>query len=609
VSSPQTNSIRDRSRDLFARWRRHPQRRLHVSVAIIAGVVSLILVAAVVNGVGRSEVARFPKTPTGISVTTHVNAIDVHWKHWRGATGYKVSVATDEGFSHVVKTKYVSKKKRVVRMGHLEQGSGYYYRVVAQNTVAFVNGRTSIGFVRTAFAAVTAPVNVVVSPISATRALVTWDKASYASTYTVSVRNAAGKTSTFKAGTDTSYRLTNLPAASDAGSSYVVSVTATNGGGSTATSGEVTSYALPSKVQGTTVIGTSSGGFTVRWNDAINAAQYVIDVSSTKDFAAGTTTSHTVDAVSNHFTVNGLAADTAYYARVHAIDQTASGPVSAAVTATTDTAGTPLTVGNYNVFGASYDLDVTSWAARRQAVADMIDSGDYDLLGLQEGDPHHRASLGGQSQVQQIEEDAATAGLTMSEEQYGTNQILFNANVLTAGAHGHVSFVATDTSNPRSYIWQYFTVKATNQKILFVSTHLASDTGGVHGSIRVEEAKQLAADVAVLAKGGVPTMIVGDLNGDYSSTGDGPINTLEDAGWVDGHTSAATDPDPTVNSWHGFYLPRPETSNDFDHVLTTPDIAQNDFSVLTNASDGTDVYAARGSDHFPTRLTITLPPQ
>jgi phosphodiesterase/alkaline phosphatase D-like protein len=390
-----------------------------------------------VNGGGTSAnsnvitVSTLPASPN-IPVATTATAITTsgftaNWNTVTGATGYRLDVATDVGFTSILggyNNLDVGNSTAYPVTG-LNQGTTYYYQVRAVSG-AGTSASSNVITVSTLPAPPNAPTATAASAITTTGFTANWNGVAGATGYRLDVATD-GAFGSIVAGyndltlTDTtSCQVAGL----NPGTTYYYRVRAVNGGGTSTNSNVITVTTLPASPNtptATTATAITASGFTANWNSVAGATGYRLDVATDIGFGSIVGGYNNLDAGNAvSYVVTGLNPGTTYYYRVRAVSgggTSASSNVMtvstlpAAPNAPTATIASSLTTSGFTanwspVSGVTgYRLDVALEAGFVNFVSpyndyDVGNSTGYSVTGLQEGTTYYyrvRAVGGGGS--------------------------------------------------------------------------------------------------------------------------------------------------------------------------------------------------------------------
>ncbi len=280
-----------------------------------------------------------PAAPANVIASGGTNQVTLSWGAVSTASSYNVYYATSSGVTKANGTKITGTTSPAVQTG-LIAGTTYYYIVTAVNSTG--EGAASIQVAATTLAAVPSP-TAPAAPTGVTaaggtnQATISWTAVPGAASYNLYWSTAAGVTKasgTKIASVSTPYVKTGLAA----GTTYYFIVTAANGvGESTAsTQATATTNAAPPAVPAAPTGVTATGGankVTLSWQAVSGATSYNIYWATT----SGVTTSGTkITAATTPYAQTGLAASTAYYYIVTAVNAAGQSVASAQITATTN---------------------------------------------------------------------------------------------------------------------------------------------------------------------------------------------------------------------------------------------------------------------------------
>ena len=257
-----------------------------------------------------------------------------------------------------------------------------------------------------------------------------------------------------------------------------------------------------------------------------------------------------------------------------------------------------LTVMSYNI-----RLDVASdsanaWPYRREFLVSQVLFHAPDILGTQEVLP---------SQLEYLDRHLtpyAYLGEGREGDGQGEYSALFYNRHKYAVAHSgtlwlsptpdEVASVGWDAALPRVCTYGQFRDRATDRMFWVFNTHF--DHRGERA--RVESARLITHMIDSLNRGGLPVVLLGDLNLTPESD---PIAVLTDS-LQDAYTVASTRLGP-AGTFTGFDYSMPAERR-IDYIMVSPGVEVSRFATLTDAVDG-----RYPSDHFPVLATLHLRPR
>jgi titin len=308
-------------------------------------------------------------TPTGFKAA---------WGTVSGATGYRLDVATDAGFSGLLAT-YSDKNVLNVTsyaVSGLTAGTVYYYRVRAYNATATSVSSNSVSLT-------TVPPTPLATPASAvtqTGFTANWNPALSASGYRLDVAANSSFTTPVAGFTDlnvsnvTSYPVSGLAV----GTVYYYRVRATNISGSTVNSNTVSQFTLATPVA-TAATAVTQTGFTATWGVANGAAGYLLDVAGDAAFTTILSGYNALD-VGNVTSapVSGLSPGSIYYYRVRSYTAAAVSSNSGSIIQTT--LATPVATAATTIIQTGFKA---TWGAVSGATGYRLDvAGDAGFTGI-----------------------------------------------------------------------------------------------------------------------------------------------------------------------------------------------------------------------------------
>ena len=251
-----------------------------------------------------------------------------------------------------------------------------------------------------------------------------------------------------------------------------------------------------------------------------------------------------------------------------------------------------LTVMSYNIRQGTADDGTNSWQFRCPASVLMIEDRKPDVVGIQE------AVL---PQLLFMEDncrgyDYVGVGRDDGKKKGEHVAILYNKKTVSLVKWGTFWLSETpdkpskgwDAAFPRSSTWAVMKSKASGKKFLFIATH-RDHMGEV---ARKESASLMMSKIMELNPDGLPVVLVGDFNVEYTHPALSPVtDSMKNARKI----AAITDSSATYHGWG-------KASEVIDHIFYTG------FRSCTRFETVTGPYAGRKfiSDHYPVEAVLVF---
>ena len=428
------------------------------------------------NGTGASgnsniiATATIPINPVTTAATVITGTgFTANWNSSYGATGYKLDVSTDLGFTTFVdgfQNLNLGAVNSYVITG-LTTGTNYYYRLRAYNI-----GGTSINSgIITVMIAPENPTALAATNISTTTFSANWNPVPRAVGYKLDVATDINFTS-FTAGLqnlDVSNVTTYAVQGLSAGTTYYYRVRSYNNSGTSQSSGTITVLTAPANPVAAIATLFTSSGFNANWNAVAGAAGYKLDVATDADFTTFATGLQNLDVNNvNTYTITGLTGGVTYYYRLRAYNTSGISGNSNTITVATlpvspvATTATSISVSGFNANwtpsagAAGYRLDVSTNISFSSYVAglqdlDVSNVTTYTLTGLSGGTTYYYRLRGYNSSGAGSNSNVITT-ITVPSEPTAAPATLPTTTSITAnwsssqGAAGYRIDVASDNT-------------------------------------------------------------------------------------------------------------------------------------------------------------------
>ena len=284
-------------------------------------------------------VPALPAVPTGVIATGGTNQVTLSWTAVPGATSYNIYYGTASGVTTTNGTKIANATSPAVQTG-LAAGTTYYYIVTAVNSAG--ESAPSVQVAATTLTPAPAPTvpaapTGVMATGGANQVTVSWSPVTGATSYTIYWSTTSGVTTatgTKIAGATSPYVQTGRAA----GTTYYYIVTAVNSVGESAASAQASAttnpppVVIPAAPTGVTATG-GTNQVTLSWTAVSGATSYNIYYSTTSGVTTATGTK--IAGATSPYVQTGLAAGTAYYYIVTAVNSAGESAASAQASATT----------------------------------------------------------------------------------------------------------------------------------------------------------------------------------------------------------------------------------------------------------------------------------
>ncbi len=298
-----------------------------------------------------------PSAPTNLTATAKsLSQIALSWSSVNGATSYSIYRATSSGgtyslLSTVTSTSYTNTG--------LKANTTYYYKVRALSS-AGSSPYSAVANAKTSISVPSVPSNFTASAKSSSQISLSWSAVSGATSYSIyRATSSSGTYSLLTTVTSTAYTNTGLAA----NTTYYYKIRAGNNAGSSSYSAvaNATTFAaiIPSIPTNLTASAKSSSQIVLSWSAVSGATSYSIyrSTSSSGTYSLLTTVTSTA------YTNSGLAANTAYYYKIRAVNSAGSSAYSATASATTNAGSKPPVPTKLTALALSSTQIALSWTA------------------------------------------------------------------------------------------------------------------------------------------------------------------------------------------------------------------------------------------------------
>ena len=251
-----------------------------------------------------------------------------------------------------------------------------------------------------------------------------------------------------------------------------------------------------------------------------------------------------------------------------------------------------LTVMSYNIRLGSADDGTNSWQFRCPASVLMIEDLKPDVIGVQEALLPQLLFLNENCRSY----DYVGAGREDGKKKGEYAAIIYNKKTVSVVKWGTFWLSETpeepskgwDAACIRSSTWAVMKSKASGNKFLFINTHF--DHMGENA--RRESAALMISKISELNPDGLPVVLVGDFNVEYTHPALSPVtDSMKNARKI----AAITDSSATYHGWG-------KASEVIDHIFYTG------FRSCTRFETVTGPYAGRKfiSDHYPVEAVLVF---
>jgi endonuclease/exonuclease/phosphatase family metal-dependent hydrolase len=369
----------------------------------------------------------------------------------------------------------------------------------------------------------------------------------------------------------------------------------------------------PAAPKGVTVRATSPSSIHVEWASASRATGYSVQLAATPTGAP--VYSKRVEAPARALDLTGiwlpgLGLSPEFFVTVKADRKRQAFATSAAAPAAMPFPAPPwapafnVTVGSYNVLGATYSdaLDRSYWDRIPFLAGGIRDMG-ADIVAVQEAAWTLKAGYPDRP----VRLLAGAAGMTLALTPGSrlacaatSNHILYNSAVFAVEACGEDS-LTVDVDYPCTSTWAVMRHIPTGQPMLVISTHLT--VGATLNSLRLQETSRLVQLVAEHNPAGYPVVVAGDFNGAAIRTTTSPPTVMAAAGYIGTDLVAPEVVNGELGTTNESFGGVKRDGTRIDFIFTDPKVAVHSFAVRYAEPAG-----VQPSDHYPITANLTVYP-
>lgn len=282
------------------------------------------------------------------------------------------------------------------------------------------------------------------------------------------------------------------------------------------------------------------------WPKVKNAKSYEIDLADNYEMAGRATRKITAGSSRRaSYVLSGLTPGKTYCVQVRAKRGKDYGTRSKRTCKPTialrgSTSGSSYRVMTFNVCAQACkgDPDAASWKKRSALAKSLILDQSPDVVALQE----HPHSVGNLLTSKLSTSYAATTYMSAKDLLYKKSRFS-----LPSGRTGSIELAPTKYA-----VWAELEDKKTNQRVIFVSTHLTDGKSSADDTARRNETSTLVAGISRINTRDVPVVFAGDFNSNKSRRTDAPAEVFRGHGFYDSYDLASRLKRPNWNSAASF---------------------------------------------------------
>lgn len=433
----------------------------------------------------------------------------------------------------------------------------------------------------------TAPSRLVSQPLSPTSVKLSWHGSDHNDRYVVNVGTDRALTSARTiVTTSPSATLTDLKAQTPGGEGYY-RIDAYRGE-KMASSRTGTFRLKPGTITKVKVAKVSTSGARLTWPAAVNARQYDVLISTSKDFSDPVTAVRTVgdDAA---FVSDSLAPDKKYFVRIRPVNGGVLGVFTAPVAFSTRAPATTFNIGTWNVCSEKCG----GYAGRARIGARLFNEQKIDVFGLQEA--------GGErvGRTTNAIWSGGARGFVRASGGAKARYVFYRPALFSQVSGGNFSI-----GDGRDATWAHLRTKDTKRDFYYVDVHLENGHG--NNAKRAREMRVLLGRMAAINSDHDPIIYAGDFNSGKHRSADSPGDLMRGSGLVDSvDVSRSTPVNARINSGHTFSTRVLASGAYVDHIFVSRHFRVLAWEQLVRMSGGRYTKPLV-SDHNALKATVSL---